>query len=493
MRASLFVAFALLLLGLAWLVSRGGFGESPGVELSSPGLERSIREPGDDPAATPPEGPEERAEADAGDGEATEPVETPPSQALWPWGVDRRRVDPEDTLLLVCARTPEGNPLRDALALRREESPPGLRGYVDLESRLSYEPIEVGSTAPEPPRWNRDPIFDGPEDSPFIKTRSHLPGGSQEGALEVLSFRAEAPTVFVSLLANGRVLAIQHVRCDVQEVEFIVSVEAARSGHCGVRARFVDGAGRPVEGALVDPRAIRTMERDVETDVEGRVELGLLEPGTYEFEVSHEGFATTLLRLQLEAGVTLDLGTIVLAEPVTIAGRLIGPDSEVRGREIVVRLVSSPAGEPASAPDRQVISDSGGRFSLEDLEPGVYALRVASQVRVTPGRRTHRRAAYFSPFVRVDATDESVHDAVVELEPGNPVKIRLHYTGEEPVDLRVLDAEGFRLKHHVHRHNVIETTWNLPSGRLRLVATRGDRTETIEFESVAGVELDVGP
>ncbi len=493
MRASLLVAFALLLLGLAWLVSRGGSGESPGVEPSSPGVEGSIREPGDDPAATSPESPEERAEADVEDGEATEPVETPPSRVLWPWGVDRRRVDPEDTLLLVCALTPEGNPLRDALATHREESPPGLRGYVDLESRLSYEPMEVGSLAPEPPRRDRDPAFDGPEESPFLGTRSHLPGGSQEGALEVLSFRAEAPTVFVTLLANRRVLAVQHVRCDVKVVEFVVSVDEARSGHCGFRARFVDGEGRPVEGALVEPRAFRSMERDVETDVEGRVEFGLLEPGDYELDVTHEAFATALLNFRLEAGQNLDLGTIALAEPVTIAGRLIGPEAEIRGREVLIRQVT-PSPEGAGDPlDREVVSNSAGEFALSDLEPGVYALRIASSVRVTPGRRTHRRAAYFSAFVRVDVTEGSVHDAVVELEPGNEVTIRLHFTGVEPVDLRALDAAGLTLEHQVYEPNVIGTSWVLPSGRLRLVATQAGRTETVVFESVDGVELDVGP
>ncbi len=92
MRASLFVAIALLLLGLAWLVSRGGTNEGHGFESSRSGEAPPVRGPAHELAATPGEETEERAEAAAEEaGEGTELIEEPESRLLMPWGVDRRR------------------------------------------------------------------------------------------------------------------------------------------------------------------------------------------------------------------------------------------------------------------------------------------------------------------------------------------------------------------------------------------------------------------
>ena len=47
------------------------------------------------------------------------------------------------------------------------------------------------------------------------------------------------------------------------------------------------------------------------------------------------------------------------------------------------------------------------------------------------------------------------------------------------------------LLHEAYRSNVIKTYCTLPSGRHRLVARYGDRTEEIEFEASPGAVLEV--
>jgi hypothetical protein len=467
MRTLLLLAFALFLVAIVYLALRGGQGESRDVEPASPTEEPSIDSQRADPS-----------ELDTEERVAIEEPPTPP------------RTVPGDTeaaedLIVVRALTPGGAPLDGVLNSEQQvRSEDGFRGHVRLSVLLSHQPLPAGQPIPEIWDWFGNPSF--------VETDVRSRDGHGEGVVAVLSSFTGAPSLYVSLIANRHVLAVRYVPRDVGEVCFILSAEEVLSGQGSFLVRFVDGDGYPVEGALLDPLPFAPRHEKARSDFEGRVEVGLLGPEIYQYEVVREDMATALLQFELGLGEARDLGEIVLSEPVEIAGQLRGPEPEVLGRQVLFRKLGTSGEPPGAALGRKVVTDSEGRFLLADLEPGIYALRVASKWRELSGNRGDDKGTYYSPYVRVDATQGSVRDVDIQLEPGNSVSLRLNFPHEGPVELLIRDAAGVTIFHETFRSNVSGTSCILPSGSYQLVARFDDQTEEVEFEAIPDAKVIIG-
>jgi hypothetical protein len=476
MRALLLLALSLVLLTLVYLISRSGVDERRGLEPAAP----EVEEAEDLEGVASREHPRRIEAADTGSDGESDGASTPPGSR----GPGTEAAGGSATRLVVRMLTPEGMPLAEALReLRRGR---GMRGpgEMQLSAVVSTEAPDVGSSIPYLPFRE--------EGSPYLETHTTSNAGSLPGTVRTLHFDTLRPSVFVSALVNRRVAEVRHVRRDIGEVTFIISTMGALEGHASFQVCFVDGAGSPVEGVELASHARGSQDARGRSDLHGCAEVGPLEPGTYGYEASCDGFGSIRLSFSLKPAQQLDLGQIVLKEPIAIRGRLIGPEDEIRGREVILREVPGSAERTTEGHEWRMMADSDGRFALEDLEPGAYALCVSTFVRFRPGRRIGPSMSLLSPFIHVDASQGSVVDVVVELEPKHTVIIHTHLPDGEDVELRILDAGGLVMTRTTLCPDECEFHAHLPSGTYRLEARRGEWTETIEFDSLDGVELDVG-
>jgi len=479
-RALLLLLLALVLLGTAFLVSRGvpddSLGdESPAAEVAQPVDPDGLAPP---PSASETLGRRVEAEGALSGGTAPPPAEPDPA--------DEGAAASIESTLDVLMLTPTGEPLEEALEeWNRAHGLPYPKG-VGLGAYVAREPPEVGASVTYEDRTR--------EGSPFIESRSDHPVERPLGFVDRLTFQSLEPAVHVCAMANLRVLAVQHVRCDAGEVTFVLSTEDALVGHAGLRVCFVDEAGEPIEGVEIERFGRRRSSNEpCRSDLFGVLELGLLDASVYDFVTEREGYARARLRFSLGHGEQLDLGRVVLKEPIEIGGRLIGPGAEIREREVIVRGVPAAEGQADQSHEWYRLADTEGHFLLEGLEPGRYAVRAATFSRRIPGRGPPAPVSQLSPFVHVDATRSSVRDVQVELEPRRLVIINTHLSEGDDVDLRILDAAGLPVGGTLLCPDECALHAYVAAGYHRLVATRGEWSETIEFDAVAGIELDVGP
>lgn len=479
MRALLLLLLALVLLGTAFLVSRGGPEDSLGDDPTASEAEQPVDPDGLAPSPIASGTAGRRVEAEGAPSEETAPPPAEPDPA------DEGTAPPMESTLVVRMLTPTGEPLEEALEeWNRAHGLPYPKG-VQLDAWVAREPPEVGVTMTYADRVR--------EGSPFIESRSSYPAERPLGFVEGLTFQSLEPAVHVIALANLRVLAVHHVRCDAGEVTFVLSAEDALEGHARFRVCFVDEAGNPIEGVEIERyQWKRYRSEPCRSDVFGVLELGPLVADPYDFVTRRAGFARTRLRFSLDHGEQLDLGRVVLKEPIAIGGRLIGPEAEIREREVIVRWVPASEGQAGQGPEWYRLADTEGHFLLEGLEPGQYAVRAATFSRRIPGRGAPAPVSLLSPFVHVDATRSSVRDVQVELEPRRLVIINTHLSEGDDVELKVLDAAGLPVGGTLLCPDECGLHVFVAAGFHRLVATRGEWSETIEFDAVAGIELDVG-
>lgn len=209
--------------------------------------------------------------------------------------------------------------------------------------------------------------------------------------------------------------------------------------------RVIDDAGRPLEGVRVVAFAHREEANFGATDVvatdsddEGRFALADLAP---EFEhalaLSCPGFAQRVVLFPAsELGAAeVDLGALELHAPGLLAGLVVGSDGEpVRGRRIALsgidgewaerqpaRAVALPRVLRSYAVERSTVSDSRGRFHLDDLPSGAWRIEVidASPVVIVHGARAvPERPGAAGATLRVDLTaGERRNDLRLRLEP----------------------------------------------------------------------------
>ena len=170
--------------------------------------------------------------------------------------------------------------------------------------------------------------------------------------------------------------------------------EAPRTG--AVRGRVADGSRRPLEGALVlltdqGARSKRPIDsdwfrqryghavRETRTDAKGFFEFEEMKPGPLRVAVRAAGFAPfEENEAILPSDSNLDLGVLQLQPGITLAGRVLTRNGvPVSSAEVWVlpATVEWTAGEPGV---RVAASRSDGGFTVDQLAPGPWRIRVSS-------------------------------------------------------------------------------------------------------------------
>ncbi|MEO0649518.1 MAG: carboxypeptidase-like regulatory domain-containing protein [Planctomycetota bacterium] len=169
--------------------------------------------------------------------------------------------------------------------------------------------------------------------------------------------------------------------------ELALDVELIRG--VTARGRVVDSTGAPVEGALVVSETdvpMQVLSARVEefeeqgavftlTDVDGRFALGPLEPGPHVLRASASGHAPAWV----EAEVNADLDprnepTLSLRAPGRIAGRVTDDFGAPDAGAVVVGSLFLSEGGGAKRLYAYDIADEEGRYTLDDLPPGMFVV-----------------------------------------------------------------------------------------------------------------------
>jgi hypothetical protein len=150
------------------------------------------------------------------------------------------------------------------------------------------------------------------------------------------------------------------------------------------------GRGTPVAGANVSIES-RTARRSVRTDQQGGYFAADLPPDQYRVTVTANGFSSAdgevVVRSAAEARRDFPLqrdtrGSEAPAGTITQPGRVPARVFEVKKGQITGRIVDARSARPiagavvSGAGPRPVLTDAQGGFSISDLTPGSYRLRV---------------------------------------------------------------------------------------------------------------------
>jgi RNA polymerase sigma-70 factor (ECF subfamily) len=168
-----------------------------------------------------------------------------------------------------------------------------------------------------------------------------------------------------------------------------------------VAGRVLDGGGRPIAGALCSLARLPLTEvhrifdwsgserepadpgpKEATTGEDGRFRIQGIAAAPHEITITAGGRAPLHRDVEAAAG-DIDLGDLVLPDPLSIAGRVTGPGGRSAAGARVWAGRRRRSVEPANqiVPERPVllaeaVSDGDGRFLLGGLPPGVFAVRA---------------------------------------------------------------------------------------------------------------------
>jgi hypothetical protein len=192
---------------------------------------------------------------------------------------------------------------------------------------------------------------------------------------------------------------------------FSVAQDAPPGGTVeGTVINSVTGAG--IGGALVTLAASQSNRYEATSDVAGHFKITGLAPGNYRTSVQKDGFAPPTLDLSFltSSGLRVDSGDAVklelkLAPFNTIAGRVLGPDGKpAAGMEVSVY--------PNITAD-VAVTDSEGRFSLENIRPGSYTLIAKPPASAQPEQAPDGTRTAVVPTYYPSVADRSLTQQIV--------------------------------------------------------------------------------
>lgn len=268
------------------------------------------------------------------------------------------------TLLPVRVLTPDGAPFAEAIRKARPNA------ANDLLACVTIEPLGAGT---RPGGFVASLPYGAGRLHPAsaLKRLGNAPAPGVIGALELI----EPPPAFASVLFEGRVAATREVGRDVPSLDFTIRVEDVTAREAAVRFRLVDGvtASTARDAWFIVDETTWLVER-VRLDGEGHVVIPALASGAHRLRAGATDRAEADLTFDATAGGVTELGTIVLAPSVAIAGTVLRPDG--RGARAQVRVFALDAGD-APIEERMplmTLSDARGRFEIRNLVPRRYAL-----------------------------------------------------------------------------------------------------------------------
>lgn len=206
-----------------------------------------------------------------------------------------------------------------------------------------------------------------------------------------------------------------------------VIVRMNRGG--SLRGTVVDGYGStPVAGAEV-----ATMENDwvedqifelfgalepsamtkakVFTDAEGRFEVDLMTPGTYQVQIKARGYSQAFVKdVEVIEEQTTDMPPQVLIKGAVITGTVYGRDKSILPGATVQLYPSDPN---LTSGHRVTRADGTGRFLIDNAQPGVYELSA-----------TRPNSSSGNPFEALADLKQSQID--IAIEDGGTYDLELH-------------------------------------------------------------------
>tara|TARA_R110002096_G_scaffold79532_10_gene186821 strand:+ start:22194 stop:23873 length:1680 start_codon:yes stop_codon:yes gene_type:complete len=296
---------------------------------------------------------------------------------------------------------------------------------------------------------------------------------------------------WMCLVAAGQVLRKQAIDPTVQEVTFVVDPSDVFELRCTVRARLVSAITlEPVAGMAWLSDDPFQGGRGTKIQDDGLVEFVDVWPGTRFLVVHAEGFTRDPQELLIGPGEVLDLGQLLMHEPVTISGWVV--DAEGRGVKSTLRWgTRDPGGGDIEwVRQRSQQSADDGSFTLYRLVPGDYVVQVLGSTR----RGLKQDGSFKSHALRVDATAGSVEG--VELVVADTRRVVLVTEDmQEPWPIaRIVDDEGLPMDGGYlgrwSNESVLEVpdgTWNLIVEQNGVVTTR--KTLVVDGEPLR-IELD---
>lgn len=178
-----------------------------------------------------------------------------------------------------------------------------------------------------------------------------------------------------------------------------------------------DARGEPVAGAVVRVRSAISTARTspvvarVSTDAYGEFRIDDLATGAYEIAAEHPRWiASPSIRVDVSSGSVVDAGTIALADPASLYGRITHDAAPVENALVQLRL------DAEDLAPRSTRTDSEGRFELGGLPAGFHVLVLS-------------RAAAADASLTSDAI--ATHTRDVRIEAGTAVRFDLDLTGSD--------------------------------------------------------------
>lgn len=366
-------------------------------------------------------------------------------------------------VLMVRARTPEGEPLEDAA--RKVEATGGLHMGVE-----AYAAAFVGTPPASLPLTDtRSTHGLGVGD---FRSRWHYKkeAGEPPDCIGHLTLTRDLP-VHVALMLRQSTLASQVVSPGASEVVFELSFEAMLDLLGSIRVRIVDGeTGAPIEGARV---AITDRQgggsasgRSPETSVithEG------IPPGRWNVLVSAKDYEPVSQVVRLEPRQHLDLGDVVLHKVGKLSGVVLGVD----GRPVQASL-------RWDALERRHFPQPLRNWSAESDTEGEFTFQVGRGRYVVHALVGTAAAAH----VLVEIGAEPPPRLEIRLLPTLPVRVQNEIADRDFYQVEVRTRDGVPVFAQELRSSGIDTIW-LPRGDY-LVDIHRDVTPVRSYELRVG-------
>jgi len=280
----------------------------------------------------------------------------------------------------------------------------------------------------------------------------------------------------------------------------------------------VDGeSGEPIGGAEIElapngaalvTHLVRGRSFKAVTGDDGRFEVAGLEAGSYRLSARRDGYATTVEEVVIEGSGVHDLGDLALGRGVLLSGVVVDRAGELRPG-LRVRLFD-PLGSPL-APLAEWLTDAGGAFTGQAVEPGVYRVRVdgsrlllAQEIEVPEGVTEHE-VRLVAGGVRLagvvhrggEPVAGGLLTLVADLDPGDHRgKVILHGGGPLAGGADALGFSESQLVTEIAADGTFAVD-DAPSGRLwaRVYEDAGSETAReliVPDRAEAWVEIDLG-
>ncbi len=294
------------------------------------------------------------------------------------------------------------------------------------------------------------------------------------------------PPVHASLVLHHAVLETRRVETCPAVVTFTVDPATLESQLSALRLRIVDSTtGGPLSGARVTLMESR-MFGEHSSDAGGEITLDSLLPGRDELRVMAEGHAWHRAKIELEPGLTTDLGELALEPEVPVSGTVSGPDGEPLEAQFKIGRLRDEGTLDLDQSWYQS-SDATGRFELSGLAAARFVLQVDVQ-HSSPRYLPH--AELLSENVIVDTRLGPIADLEIHLPRPSQVTVRWKEGTRKDLALRFLDERGLP-RQWGRFYSAAPQSYALPRGRWKIEVVDSEervvseRTFTLAGEPMA--------